>query len=109
MVRVALVHKRVEILSCFPYASFAVSKGEVLFFLRENKIERLQSMILFVKLGNRRYSGSVIVTKFGFVLAFAITAGDEVTPWFFDRQPIRRFRQGRVCHGRKDLRGISFR
>src|ERR1700682_1490475 len=95
---IAFVDQCVEKFHCLPDSHLGAVSREELFFLIENEIAGLVSMILAVKLAHTRRRGLAIVAEIVGLLFFGVASLDEVVPLF---QASKRAKLSRQCrfHG----------
>src|ERR1700736_6230012 len=79
---IALVDQGVEKFHCLPDAHLGAVPGEELFFLVQNEIARLVSVILAIKLANTRGRGLAIIAEFVGFFLLGVASLDEVIPLF---------------------------
>src|ERR1700730_17679203 len=89
---IAFIDQSVEKFHCFPDAHLVSVSREELFFLVEDEIAGLVSMILAIKLANARRGGLARIAELVGLLFFGVASLDEVVPLFqaFERAELSR-------------------
>src|SRR5260370_15140645 len=98
---IAFVDQGVEKFHGLPDAHLGAVPGEELFFLIQNEIASLVSMILAVKLANTRRRGLAIIAEFVGLFLLSVASLDEVVPLFKapERAKLIRYRWFHGAHG----------